>query len=167
MNKIEKLTQAITDFFAEKGQHYGYDDETIKEMLRTIDFHALHRFIRREAVTVRAYMMGGDMPDILRYRGSDLLPHKAVCIYSNEDYFTEYHCLEQEHRLELWLTEDMTIAVISCMMCEFGEGAFFCEYWEHKGDKWPDTELCMDVDDLLQTIHSICSQDDELYIYEP
>ena len=34
MNKIEKLTQAITDFFAEKGQHYGYDDETIKEMKR-------------------------------------------------------------------------------------------------------------------------------------
>ena len=67
MNKIEKLTQAITDFFTEKGRHYGYDDETIKKLLRTIDFHALHRFIRREAVTVRTYMVGGDMPDILRY----------------------------------------------------------------------------------------------------
>ena len=35
MSKIEKLTQAITDFFAEKGRYYGYDDETIKEMLHT------------------------------------------------------------------------------------------------------------------------------------
>ena len=42
MNKIEKLTQAITDFFAEKGQHYGYDDETIKEMLRTIHNRITH-----------------------------------------------------------------------------------------------------------------------------
>ena len=76
MNKIEKLTQAITDFFAEKGQHYGYDDETIKEMLRTIDFHALHRLIRREVVPVRSFIVGGEMPDILRYRGSDLLPQR-------------------------------------------------------------------------------------------
>ena len=167
MNKIEKLTQAITDFFAEKGQHYGYDDETIKEMLRTIDFHALHRLIRREAVPVRSFIVGGEMPDILRYRGSDLLPYKAICIYSNEDFVAECHCLEQEHRLELWLMEDMTIAVTSCMMTEFGGGAYFCEYREYKGDKWPDTEVCMDVDDLLECIQSICAQDDEMYIYEP
>ena len=167
MNKIDKLTQAITDFFTEKGQHYGYDDETIKEMLRTIDFHALHRLIRREAVPVRSFIVGGEMPDILRYRGSDLLPYKAICIYSNEDFVAECHCLEQEHRLELWLMEDMTIAVTSCMMTEFGSGAYFCEYREHKGDKWPDTEVCMDVDDLLECIQSICAQDDEMYIYEP
>ena len=167
MNKIEKLTQAITDFFTEKGRHYGYDDETIKEMLHTIDFHALHRFIRREGVTVRTYMVGGEMPDILRYRGSDLLPNKAICIYSNEDFVAECHCLEQEHRLELWLTEDMAIAVTSCMMSEFGGGAYFCEYREHKGDKWPDTEVCMDLDDLLEAILTICAGDDELHIYEP
>ena len=152
MSKIEKLTQAITDFFAEKGRYYGYDDETIKEMLHTIDFRALHRFIHREAVTVRQYMVGGDMPDILRYRSSNLLPHKAVCIYSNEDYYVECHCVEQEHRMELWLTEDMAIAVTSCMMNDFGEGALFCEYREYKGDKWPDAEVCMDLDDLVYYI---------------
>lgn len=167
MNKIEKLTQTITDFFTEKGHHYGYDDEAIKEMLRTIDIHALHRLIRREAVTVRTFIVSGDHPDILRYRGSDLLPQKAICIYSSTDFFTESCCVEQEHRLELWLTEDMTIAVASCMMNEFGDGMFVSEYREYKGDKWPDTEVCMDVDDLLETIHAICSQDDELYIYEP
>ena len=31
MSKIEKLTQAITDFFAEKGRYYGYDDETSRK----------------------------------------------------------------------------------------------------------------------------------------
>lgn len=167
MSKIEKLTQAITDFFTEKGRFYGYDDETIKEMLCTIDFHALHRFIRREAVTVRTYMVGGDMPDILRYRGSDLLPTKAVCIYYNEDYFVESHCLEQEHRMELWLTEDMTVTVTSCMVNDFGEGALFCEYREHKSDKWPDMEVCLDLDDLLDALQAICIRDEELCIYEP
>lgn len=69
--------------------------------------------------------------------------------------------------MELWLTEDMAIAVTSCMMNDFGEGALFCEYREYKGDKWPDAEVCMDLDDLLEVIQAICSQDDEMYIYEP
>ena len=167
MNKIEKLTQAITDFFTEKGQHYGYDDESIKEMLRTIDFHALHRLIRREAVTVPTFIVSGDYPDLLHYQGSDLFPKGAICIYFNTDHFVESHCMEQEHRLELWLTEDMTVAITSCIMTDFGEGMFVSEYREYKGNKWPDTEVCMDVDDLLKTIHVICSQDDELCIYEP
>lgn len=167
MNKIEKLAQTIAAFFSEKGQHYGYDDETIKEMLCTIDIHALYRRIRREAVTVRTFIISGDHPDILRYRSSDLLPQNAICVYSSADFFTESHCMEQEHRLELWLTEDMTIAVTSCMMNEFGDGMFVSEYREYKGDRWPDTEVCMDVDDFLEAIHAICSQNDELYIYEP
>ena len=86
MNKIEKLTQVITDFFSENGKRYGYDDETIMEMLRTIDFQALHRFVRREADTVSAFRSGGEMPNILRYRGSNLLPHKAICVYSSYDF---------------------------------------------------------------------------------
>ena len=61
----------------------------------------------------------------------------------------------------------MTIAVISCMMNDFGEGALFCEYREHKGDKWPDAEVCVDLDDLLAVIRAICSEDVELCIYEP
>lgn len=167
MNKIEKLTQAITDFFTEKGQHYGYDDEFIKEMLRTIDFLALHRLIRREAVTVHTFSVSGDHPDLLHYHGSNLFPQNAICIYFSTDHFVESHCMEQEHRLELWLTEDMTVAIASCIMTDFGEGMFVSEYREYKGNKWPDTEVCMDLDDLLETLHAICSQDDELCIYEP
>ena len=167
MNKIEKLTQVITDFFSENGKRYGYDDETIMEMLHTIDFQALHRFVRREADTVSAFRSGGEIPNILRYRGSNLLPHKAICVYSSYDFIIESHFIEQEHSLELWLTEDMTIAVTSCMMNDCGNGALFSEYRELKGDKWPDNDVSLDLDDLLEAIQAICSADDELHIYEP
>lgn len=170
MNKIEKLTQTVKEFFEKKGIHYGYCEETIDQMLRSINFYALFQTICQQADTIHTYVCDGEMPVTLKYRSAELLSRKAVRVYCNDDYHIDDGVLAMTHFLELWLLDDMTMAVTSCFRTVFGEEEYFTEYREYKGTDWPDTEICMDLDDLWESITGMYPDvfdPDDVIIYEP
>ena len=152
MNAIEKLTTNISKLFHEKGIRYGYEPDTIDDMLLKIDFGFLFNAIAQAAQPVYGYCVDSDMPMTLKYCGPKMFHGNATRIYSDVDYAIDDDLIFTSHNLELWVLDDMTLAVTSCLHTEIVETSYVTDYRAFKGSEWPDVELPIDLEDLLDDL---------------
>lgn len=152
MNMIEKLTTNIAKLFHEKGIRYEYEPDVIDDMLQHIDFGFLFNAITQAAQPVYCYSIDSDMPMTLKYCGPKMFPGNATRIYNDIDYAIDDDLIFTSHGLELWVLEDMSLAVTSCLHTEIGEDSYVTDYRAFKGQEWPDAELCIDLEDLLEEL---------------
>ena len=86
----------------------------------------------------------------------------VVCVDETEVASSRY--------LELWLLEDMSVAVVSCVQIVFCDGNdYITEYREYKGDEIPFSEPVPDLLDFVDRLESLCPDEyhpDEVVIYE-
>ena len=148
------------------GEH-GYTDSEIRELLDELDYGSLLQGVRHNAQTVHAYAMQGRQCKAFNYRGGDLFGQRATLLY--EDYEQSWSGIVTTDRsYELWLLEDMSLVVVSCVSVDFGDGEFITEYREIKqGDPW-NTPMCLNLEELAENLFEMFGQcyEHTLPIYE-
>lgn len=70
--------------------------------------------------------------------------------------------------MELWLLEDMGFAVVAKFSVNAGEGEYVTEYRVYKGSDWADSEISLDLEDLVSELAALCDPyyEHEQPIYE-
>lgn len=168
MNKIEKLKINFANFFLSSADFSNYSDPQIDELLNKIDFEAFFQSICLEYRIVYAYKTLCDNPSVLKYRSRELFEGRATRILQDVGFFD----LQPEgmpntvQHLELWVKEDMSIAVVSCVYNVFNKD-YCTEFRTVKGDEWPHSEINLDLADLVEEIQMLCDRHKsaERYIY--
>ena len=148
------------------GEH-GYQEQEVEKLLQGMDYNSLLQAVRHNAQTVHTYTTQGKLPQSFNYRGADLFGQRATLLYDDFDQSDAAQVLV-ERRYELWLLEDMSLVVVSCVSVDFEDGEFVTEYREIKqGDPW-DTPMCLSLEDLRERLGEMFGQcyEHELPIYE-
>ena len=147
MSRVTELEKALTTLFR-KGTEVGYTETEIDEFLENIDYHALLQAVWNKAETVYAY-------------------RAATLLY--EDVGDSYiGAVFAARSMELWLLEDMGFAVVAKFSVNAGEGEYVTEYRVYKGSDWADSEISLDLEDLVAELAALCDPyyEHEQPIYE-
>lgn len=150
MTNVDKLKDVLTDLFETKAEKYDMDLDYIMDFVEQIDFAALYQNLSRDMEIIfacRAFGLGRDQP---KYFSHQLFDRPATLLYRDADCSCDL-CddLESRHYWELWLLDDMTLAVTSCFTMIHDEVDYCVEYREFKGDCWPDDILEIDLEFLF------------------
>ena len=167
MYNVSSLEYVIDRLFRGGIGEHGYDEQEVEGLLEGLDYNLLLQAVRHEAQTVYAYITNGKRPQTFDYRGADLFGQRATLLYDDFDQSDAAQVLA-ERRYELWLLEDMSLVVVSCVSVDFGDGEFVTEYREIKqGDPW-NTPMCLKLDELQENLmEKLCHcYEGELPIYE-
>ena len=164
---VSSLEYVIDRLFRSGIGEPGYKEQEVEELLEGMDYNSLLQAVRHEAKTVYAYTTQGKQPQTLDYRGADLFGQRATLLYDDFDQSDAAQVLA-ERRYELWLLEDMSLVVVSCVSVDFGDGEFVTEYREIKqGDPW-NTPMCLNLEELAENLFEMFGQcyEHTLPIYE-
>ena len=168
MYSMDSLEYAIRGLYRSGiGENSGLSADEVEVLLDGIDFHALLQAVRHHAETVFAFATQGNQPKSFNYRGAELFGQRATLLYDDFDQSDAAQVLA-ERRYELWLLEDMSLVVVSCVSVDFGDGEFVTEYREIKqGDPW-NTPMCLDLEELRNRLVEMFCQcyEHELPLYE-
>ena len=137
MNKVIELENALTELFR-KGTEVGYSETEIDEFLEDIDYDILLQAVWNNAETVYSYRADGEHEFSMDYRGTELFKQRATL------------------SMELWLLEDMGFAIVANFYVEVGNGEYITEYRVYKGSDWTDSDLDLDLEDLVAELAAMC-----------
>ena len=167
MYSQEGLRYAITGLFCSRMGEDGYTMQEAEEHLDKLDFSALLQAARNNARTVYAYTTQGTQEKSFNYRGPELFGQKATLLYEEDDQST-MEIAVTTRTLELWLLEDMGFAVVAKFSVNAGEGEYVTEYRVYKGSDWADSEISLDLEDLVAELAALCDPyyEHEQPIYE-
>ena len=142
MSRVTELEKALTTLFR-KGTEVGYTETEIDEFLENIDYHALLQAVWNKAETVYAYRADGKNALSLDYRSTELFKQRATLLY-----------------------EDVGDSYIGAVFA--GEGEYVTEYRVYKGNDWADSEISLDLEDLVAELAALCDPyyEHEQPIYE-
>ncbi|MBS6540548.1 MAG: hypothetical protein KH336_02880 [Faecalibacterium prausnitzii] len=166
MSRVTELEKALTTLFR-KGTEVGYMETEIDEFLENIDYHTLLQAVWNNAETVYAYRADGKNALSLDYRGAELFKQRATLLY--EDVGDSYiGAVFAARSMELWLLEDMGFAVVANFSVNAGDGEYVTEYRVYKGSDWADSEISLDLEDLVAELAALCDPyyEHEQPIYE-
>ena len=130
-------------------------------------YHALLQAVWNKAETVYAYRADGKNALSLDYRSAELFKQRATLLY--EDVGDSYiGAVFAARSMELWLLEDMGFAVVAKFSVNAGEGEYVTEYRVYKGSDWADSEISLDLEDLVAELAALCDPyyEHEQPIYE-
>lgn len=153
MNNITNLEKSITQVF-HRAIDNGYTKEEIEELLDGIDFYALAQTVLHNFETVYEYTVDCTLPHSMNYRGLELFPRAVLLYVDAGDCMASFVCCARS--LELWLLDDASLAVVSMFHTSAGHGEFATEYRVYKGDDWLECDMCIDMDDLADTLKKLC-----------
>ena len=106
----------------------------------------------------------------LKYRSRKLFDREAMLLWREPVVCVDDTEVASSRYLELWLLEDMSVAVVSCVQIVYGDGNdYITEYREYKGEEIPFSELVPDLLDFVDRLESLCPDEyhpDEVVIYE-
>ena len=114
MNSIKKLKENVASFMTEIAVHYGIPKSEVVAALREINFYCLYQTLCREAIPVFTFRACGDKEGQQPFSGEKLFPCCAINLYRVSNYGAENEYLANVHFMEVWLREDLTLAVTSC-----------------------------------------------------
>ena len=168
MYTVDSLKNAIHDLYYSGITRGGYESASVEDMLDSIDYTTLLQAVRHNAETVHIYTTEGRAPKSFNYRSGELFAHRATRLYEAFDQSNQSDEILADRSYELWLLEDMSLVVVSCVSVDFGDGEFVTEYREIKqGDPWS-TPMCLNLEDLRERLGEMFCQcyEHELPIYE-
>lgn len=162
---IEKMIDSIAAVCIDLGLRGGYTPEEITDLVCDIAFAHMYDVLRDRAETVYAYSTDGDRSMTLKYRSRKLFDREAMLLWREPVVCVDETEVASSRYLELWLLEDMSVAVVSCVQIVFCDGNdYITEYREYKGDEIPFSEPVPDLLDFVDRLESLCP--DELHPYE-
>ena len=170
MTTIDKLIDSIANICIDLGLRGEYSPEEIADLVCDIEFAHMYDALRDRAETVYAYSTDGDRSMTLKYRSRKLFDRNATLLWREPVLCADDTELASSRYLELWLLEDMSVAVVSCVQIVYGDGNdYITEYREYKGEEIPFSEPVPDLLDFVDRLESLCPEEyhpDEVVIYE-
>ena len=133
----------------------GYKRSAVETLLEQIDFKVLAQAVAHNAKRVYGYVVKGNVPLPLEYRGRDLLEQRAVMLYEDVDRFS-IGIVVLFHSLELWLKEDGTLVTVSCVTVSYLGGVLRTEYREIRGYPWG-CGLDLNLEVLTEELRGMCA----------
>ncbi len=166
MYDVKSLEYTIRELY--RAGKDAYDTRELEKMLNQLSFEDLLQGVRDNAETVHAYVTQGITPMSFNYRGRELFEgQRATCLYEECDQSTVGSVLATR-TYELWLLEDMNLAVVVCVCVRYKNGAYDTEYREVKGGDPSETGLYPDLEKLTDALLelSAASFEHEQPVYE-
>ena len=167
----ETMLSTLAEICAELAARGGYTGAAVASLTEQVCWENLFHEIRDRAEPVYAFDANGLLSAALKYRGRKLFDSNATLLWRELTHAEEDDGLDTTRYLEMWLLEDMTLAVTSCFQVDYdgGDGDYTTEYREYKGDEIPFSEPVPDLLDFVDRLESLCPDEyhpDEVVIYE-
>lgn len=155
MYNKQDMENIIQELFSDAADR-GYTQEETEEMLDGINIDTLLQAIRHNAETVYAYRTDTKCEIGLNYRGEELFSQRATLLYEDiHDAVSDVAFVFRS--TELWLLEDMRIAVVSCVSIVAGDDELVSEYRVFKGYDWEDCGI-EDLEDFAEELQAMCAR---------
>ena len=133
MTTIDKLIDSIANICIDLGLRGEYSPEEIADLVCDIEFVHLYDALRDQAEPVYAFSTDGERPMTLKYRSRKLFDRNATLLWREPVLCADDTELASSRYLELWLLEDMSVAVVSCVQIVYGDACdYITEYRERK-----------------------------------
>ena len=170
MNTIKTMTENIVNFIMDIADHYGEPISAVEEALSHINFYSLYQTLRRKARPVYTYHAGSGGNGLMEYRSERLFPGDAILLYRDEDFSMDAPEISTAHYLEVWLREDLTIAITSCFRVMLEDVDYPTTYRTYKGTEWPYDEETFEMDLFIHGLlaaspNMVCL--DDVPLFEP
>ena len=166
----ETMLSTFAEICAELAVRGSYTGAAVASLTEQVCWENLFHEIRDRAEPVYAFDTNGLLSDALKYRGQKLFDCNATLLWREPTHAEEDDELDTTRYLEMWLLEDMSVAVVSCVQIVFCDGNdYITEYREYKGDEIPFSEPVPDLLDFVDRLESLCPDEyhpDEVVIYE-
>ncbi len=140
MCKPKTLKDNLTEFLDVVDDFCGLTEEQYDYFWECVDFDCLYQTLCRLSAKVYEYQAGMESEQIVQYRGERLFPCEAIQIYKKPNLSVNVEELDMTHSTEVWLLEDLTLAVTSCFTVEVGGTGYTTTYRAYKGAEWPINE---------------------------
>ena len=152
MNTIRKLKENVASFLTEIAAYYGIPKSEVVSTLREVNFYSLYQTLCREAEPVYAFHSYGDTKKLLHFSGEKLFPCNAINVYQEPDLVEVTESMKTVHLMEVWLREDLTLAITSCFHVDNKEERYCASYRVHKGGAWPFEEDDFDFNTFVNEL---------------
>ena len=164
MTTIDKLIDSIANICINLGPRGEYSPEEIADLVCDIEFVHLYDALRDLAEPVYAFSTDGERPMTLKYRSRKLFDRNATLLWREPVLCADDTELASSRYLELWLLEDMSVAVVSCVQIVYGDECdYITEYREYKGEEIPFAEPVPDLGDRKTALFIIMSDTDDTF----
>ena len=127
MDAYEALKETFDDLFQQAVEEGCYTEDEAAELVESLDIYSLLQVVRHNATTVYSYITQGRQERSFNYRGEDLFRQKASLLYEETDQVT-MEIVVANRTLELWLLEDMSLAVVSCVSVNYDHDGYITQY---------------------------------------
>ncbi len=166
MNRANILKNSLAALFR-SGADKDHTADEMLELLEGIDFQKLVQAIYFLRETVYEYSIFSNVEKGFDYRGPELLPCKAVLLYTDTGYGC-FDVAQHERAYELWLLPDATFVVISRVHTAIGSDASVMVYRTIRGMNWRKVGMNIDFLRLADDLESLCCMvaEHELPLYE-
>ena len=134
----------------------GYKEQEVEELLAGMDYTSLLQAVRHEAKTVHTFTTCGKPPQTFDYRGADLFGQQAVMIYDTVGQFFSIGPVFSTRNFELWLLEDMQIAIVVHIYVSLNGDEYEADYRESKGIAPKDCGKYLNLEILSDMLDELC-----------
>ena len=161
MTNLETMLFTFAEICTDLAVRGGYTDAVAVTLTEDVNLKDLFHAIRDRAEPVFSFHADGLLCAALKYRSGKLFDRNATLLWREATHSEEDNELDTTRYLEMWLLEDMTLAVTSCFQVDYegSDGDYTTEYREYKGSQWPSTEAAPDLFDFLEHLADLCPED--------
>lgn len=140
MDAYEALKETFDDLFQQAVEEGCYTEDEAAELVESLDIYSLLQVVRQ----------------------------KATLLYEETDQVT-MEIVVATRTLELWLLEDMSLAVVSCVSVNYDHDGYITQYRTIKDTPVMDSELCLDLGELVEDLNGLCGPvyEHTQPVYEP
>ena len=171
MTNLETMLFTFAEICTDLAVRGGYTDAVVVSLTEEVNWENLFHAIRDWAEPVFSFSADGILCAALKYRGRKLFDRNATLLWREPTHSDEGDELDTTRYLEMWLLEDMTLAITSCFQADYNsdDGDYTIEYREYKGSCWPSAETAPDLFDFLEHLSDLCPEKfdpEETVLYE-
>lgn len=149
---VENIRKAIMDLYR-SGAGEDLDADEMVELLDDIDFFALAQVLHHSATAVYEFRTEDDEDFGFGYYGAELFPYGMLLAQQDEiDLCGVEGLVDVSRSLELWLLEDMSLAVVVCYQTTMLDGRYVSEYRTRKPGDWKNNGMNIDFLELTNNL---------------
>lgn len=139
---------------------FDYDEDVdVDGIVRGIDYENVTQYLRNRIETIYTYKAKGDREKSFDYFGKELVPQRGVLIFRELERGGS-DIVVTSYEKELWILEDMTLAVIMCFSVGVADEdmAYSTEFRTFKGTMEDDAGFDICPEDMEELFQDMCCE---------
>lgn len=139
---------------------YAYDgDMDVEEAVQGIDYENVTQYLINRLEPIYSYKAKGDCEKSFDYFGKELMPQRGTLIYREFDRGGS-DIVVTSYEKELWILEDMTLAVVMCFSVGVvgDDMAYSTEFRTYKGELDADNGFAIEPQEMEMLFQDMCCE---------